>query len=300
MTALTFFAASPFLPEVNAQSTCTDLSTGYGRANYSLSSVQSGSQRLWVRVKGTDGTPTLKYNLSGGGTSCDQTMTTSSATNWKWVQSTNNFTTTGGTVSVQLSATEAGVGVDCFVLTSDTSFLPTDVSGCQGPQVDTTAPSISFTAPASGATVSGTTNITASASDAESNIASVVFSVVGRSDLTLTDTTAPYEWSLSTLSISNGSMTLSVAATNGAGLTTSTTRQVTVSNASNAIADTNGDSKVNIFDLSFLLSKWNTTNATADFNHDGRVNIFDLSYLLAQWGRDDTSVSVGGDTTGFL
>lgn len=45
--------------------------------------------------------------------------------------------------------------------------------------------------------------------------------------------------------------------------------------------DINGDSVVNIFDLSILLSSWNTSNAASDLNHDGAVNVFDLSIFLS-------------------
>ncbi len=63
------------------------------------------------------------------------------------------------------------------------------------------------------------------------------------------------------------------------------------------LADTNGDNQVNIFDLSYMLSRWGTTDTTADFNSDGSVSIFDLSYLLAQWGRVDTPGGGGGSNT---
>lgn len=47
--------------------------------------------------------------------------------------------------------------------------------------------------------------------------------------------------------------------------------------------DINNDGKVNVFDLSALLSNWGTSNANADLNHDGTVNVFDLSLLLSHW-----------------
>ena len=49
-------------------------------------------------------------------------------------------------------------------------------------------------------------------------------------------------------------------------------------------ADINNDNKVDVFDLSILLSKWNTSDTTSDLNSDGTVNIFDLSMLLSKWG----------------
>ncbi|HUP26181.1 MAG TPA: dockerin type I repeat-containing protein, partial [Candidatus Limnocylindrales bacterium] len=48
--------------------------------------------------------------------------------------------------------------------------------------------------------------------------------------------------------------------------------------------DLNNDNKVNITDLSILLSKWNTNATNADLNNDGKVNVIDLSILLSHWG----------------
>jgi hypothetical protein len=48
-------------------------------------------------------------------------------------------------------------------------------------------------------------------------------------------------------------------------------------------ADMNGDNHINIFDLSYLLSKWGTSDSKADINSSGLVDIFDLSALLARW-----------------
>jgi len=224
--------------KIYAQASCTAPNTGYGTATYNLAGVTAGTHSLWLRVKGSDGSPALTYNLSGGGSSCAQTITTTGASAWKWVKSTGTFTTTGGTVNLQISATKAGVGLDCLVLTSVSNFAPTDASGCAGPQVDTTAPIASVTSPAANAPVSGQINITATASDAESGIQNVTFSVSGRTDLTTVDTTAPYERALDTTLLNNGSVTFTVVATNGAGLTTTINRTVTVNNTVTPPPDT--------------------------------------------------------------
>jgi hypothetical protein len=54
--------------------------------------------------------------------------------------------------------------------------------------------------------------------------------------------------------------------------------------ATNLSADLNNSGKVDVFDLSILLSKWGTNTSTHDLNSDSIVNIFDLSILLGQWG----------------
>ena len=49
--------------------------------------------------------------------------------------------------------------------------------------------------------------------------------------------------------------------------------------------DINGDGKVNITDLSLLLSAWGTNNTAADLNKSGKVDIADLSILLSNFGK---------------
>ncbi len=49
--------------------------------------------------------------------------------------------------------------------------------------------------------------------------------------------------------------------------------------------DINHDNKIDIQDLSYLLSHWNTNDVLADLNHDGKVNVTDLSGLLSNWGK---------------
>ena len=97
---------------------------------------------------------------------------------------------------------------------------------------DTTPPSTSITSPASGATVSGTVSITASASD-NVGVTKVEFYVDG--GLQSSDTTSPYSASWDTTTVANGSHTLTSTAYDAAGNSaTSTAVTVTVSN----VADT--------------------------------------------------------------
>ncbi|TSC75295.1 MAG: cytochrome C family protein [Parcubacteria group bacterium Gr01-1014_30] len=49
------------------------------------------------------------------------------------------------------------------------------------------------------------------------------------------------------------------------------------------LGDFNGDGKVNIFDLSILLSNWKKNRPEYDLNGNGSVDIFDLSILLSNW-----------------
>jgi hypothetical protein len=99
------------------------------------------------------------------------------------------------------------------------------------PAGDTTPPTVAMTAPAAGATVSGTTNVAATASDA-SGIAGVQFLLDG-SPLGAEDTSSPYELSWSSAGVGNGQHMLSARARDGAGNTASSAAiTVTVANGS--------------------------------------------------------------------
>ena len=51
------------------------------------------------------------------------------------------------------------------------------------------------------------------------------------------------------------------------------------------IGDLNDDGKVDIYDLSILLSAWKKSNIKYDLSANGVVDIFDLSILLSNWGK---------------
>ncbi len=94
---------------------------------------------------------------------------------------------------------------------------------------DTAAPSVALTAP-TGGTVSGTVNVTASASD-DVGVSGVQFRLDG-ANLGSEDTSSPYSTSWNTATATNGSHTLSATARDAAGNTrTATNVAVTVSNA---------------------------------------------------------------------
>ncbi|MCY1018218.1 PHB depolymerase family esterase [Pyxidicoccus sp. MSG2] len=94
---------------------------------------------------------------------------------------------------------------------------------------DTTPPTVNVTAPANGATVSGTVTVTASASDAV-GVARVEFLVDGST--VSTDTAAPYEFAWNSTGVSNGTHTLGARAFDAAGnQATDNDTSVTVSNS---------------------------------------------------------------------
>ena len=93
---------------------------------------------------------------------------------------------------------------------------------------DTTPPTVSVTAPAGGATVSGTVPVTASASDNVA-VASVEFWVDGAKEAT--DTSAPYSYSWDTTQVLGGPHTILVKAFDPSNNSASTSAGVTVSNS---------------------------------------------------------------------
>src|SRR5207248_2280690 len=98
-----------------------------------------------------------------------------------------------------------------------------------GSVADLTPPVVSMTAPASGATVSGTIMVSASATD-NVGVAGVQFKLDG-ANLGAELTTAPYAISWDTTLVANGPHTLTAVARDAAGNTaTSTAVSVTVAN----------------------------------------------------------------------
>jgi alpha-mannosidase len=102
-------------------------------------------------------------------------------------------------------------------------------AGGGAPPPDATAPTVSLTAPAAGATVSGTVSVTATASD-NVGVAGVRFTLDG-ADLAAEDAVAPYAVSWDTTTAANGTHVLRAVARDAAGnVGTSASVSITVSN----------------------------------------------------------------------
>lgn len=155
------------------------------------------------------------------------------------------------------------------------TLTDTGTTNCHGVpgQSDTTPPTVSISAPTDGATVSGTTTVSANASD---NVAvqSVQFLVDGGP--VATDTSAPYSTQLDTTALANGTHTLTARATDTSGLqTTSAPVSVTVSNDTTApsvsvIAPSDGASLSGTTTLEATASD-NVSIASVQFRVDGSV-----------------------------
>ena len=119
------------------------------------------------------------------------------------------------------------------------------------PVPDTQAPSTSITAPSSGATVSGTTSVNASATD---NVGVTKVEFYLDNVLQTSDTSAPYSWGWNTTTASNGSHALSSKAYDAAGnIGSSSTVNVTVSNGPPPPVGTD-------------ISGWRITQANSTYN----------------------------------
>lgn len=109
------------------------------------------------------------------------------------------------------------------------------VGGGAGPTEDLIAPTVTVTAPASGATVSGTVSVLANASD-NVGVASVAFALGGVS--LGTDSSSPYSVHWNTTTAANGAHTLTATATDSTGNSASAQVTVTVNNFADTTAPT--------------------------------------------------------------
>jgi hypothetical protein len=126
-----------------------------------------------------------------------------------------------------------------FILLLIVATLSIGLVGCSGlvsggtktpSPSDTTPPTVSITSPAAGATLSGTVNLTANASD-DVAVASVQFKVDGGNVGALV-TSAPYTVSFNTKTLSDGNHTITAVAADTSGNTaTSAGVQVKISNS---------------------------------------------------------------------
>lgn len=196
---------------------CTAPSTDYGTATASVTIPATATYRVWTRLKVPDATNN-NYLLELDGNKCYTVGGGSIAANtWTWVAYQNGSASSKIDVSLsqgnhtyKLIGNKPGVLVDRLVFTSDLNCVPTTASGseCNAP-ADTASPTVHLTAPTAGATVKGTVNITATATD-DIGVTRVEFYING--SLLGTDTTAPYSMSWDTTKAQNSAQLVSVRA----------------------------------------------------------------------------------------
>jgi peptidoglycan/xylan/chitin deacetylase (PgdA/CDA1 family) len=172
-----------------------------------------------------------------------------------------------------------------------------------------TPPTVAFTAPASGSTVSGSTvAVSANASD-NVGVLGVQFKLDG-ANLGTEDTTAPYSVNMDSTAIANGSHTLTATARNGASLTTTATETVNVQNtvvtpptppaSPNLIPNPSLETANGTAPANWLSSNWGTNTTTFSYlptGHTGShsVKVESTAYTngAANWYYADIPVSSG-------
>jgi hypothetical protein len=136
---------------------------------------------------------------------------------------------------------------------------------------DTVAPTVSVTAPAAGATVTGNVSLTANASD-NRGVASVQFKVDG-ANVGSPDTSAPYSFTWNSGTVSDGTHTITAMATDTSGTpTTSAGVQITTNNA--PVPDTQAPTTpTNVVGTSNATAVQLTWNASSDNVAVTRYNV---------------------------
>ena len=228
-----------------AGTSCQPTGTTYGTDSIPVSVQVATTYNVWVRLQSPSSSvnsiflqvdppqaspATVGPCFTVGGASITPNT-------WTWDNYQNGSTSQvmqvtlpAGSHTLYLIGTEPGIQVDNILLLSDASCVPTGTgTNCTTGQPDTTPPTVSVTAPTAGQNVSGTTTLSANASDNVS-VASVQFTLDGN-NLGSPVTTSPYTYSWNSASVANGTHTISAIATDEAGLkTTATNVSITVNN----------------------------------------------------------------------
>ena len=165
------------------------------------------------------------------------------------------------------------------------------LADCGGTPIDN-PPTVSVTNPSNGATVSGTVNVTANASD-DNGVTKVEFFVDGTS--IGVDTSAPYAASWNTTSYGDGAHTVSATATDTASQTGSASVNVTVQNT---VVD--NPPTVSITSPSNGATVSGSVNITANASDDNGVTGVEFFVDGASLGVDTSApYSVSWDTTSY-
>jgi len=165
----------------------------------------------------------LCFTIGNDGSAADQ---------WEW---TNNEDGVGsaemdlnaGNHNVTLAGLEENVGVDRVLFLADQACTPSGTGDNCADSDDTVAPTISLTNPSNNSTVSGTTNVTATATD-NVGVDRVEFKIDG--SLVSSDTSAPYSYDWDTNQVSDGSHVVEAVAFDAYGNSKTASNTVVVEN----------------------------------------------------------------------
>lgn len=217
-------------------STTVSFTAGGDTLSRAVSGTGSGTGADTTAPSVTITSPTSSSTFIASGTSMTIGGTASDNVGVSQVTWANNRGGSGpaaGTTSWTASAVPLQVGTNVLTVTARDAAGNTGMATLTVTLSDTTAPSVSMTAPTSGATVSGTVTLSATATD-NVGIAGVQFKLDG-ANLGAEVITAPYTLPWTTTTASDGAHTLTAVARDAAG-NLATSAAVTVSVANNASA----------------------------------------------------------------
>ncbi len=222
---------------------CSAPASDLGTDSITITVPADATYTVWTRMIAPDAThnainlqvdTTDCYSVGGGAFAAAAFANDSS----NWVNYANGTASTpiampltAGDHTFKYIGTQAGVGVDKILITSNSACVPTGV-GDNCPSATSTPPTVNLLTPAANATVTGPLDITATAvGTGGATISSVAFLVDNQ--VVNTDTASPFSYSWNSASVANGTHTVSAQATDTAGATATTTPvTITVNNAS--------------------------------------------------------------------
>jgi hypothetical protein len=201
----------------------------------SQAGVQYGTLSIAPSVALTNsGTPVQKgITLTATATNCSGTTTVTfqyapTGTN-NWTTACNNKSSATTTFTCAWSPNDGTYDLQAIATDGGLSTTSTKITGIL---VDGTAPSVTITSPANSATVSGSVAVTATVTDAGSGVSTVTISIGSATCTAAIISGSSWGCSVDTSTLSPGSFTLTVTATDKVGNSASATQSLTVAAAS--------------------------------------------------------------------
>ncbi len=212
-----------------------DTSRGVVTQTFNVPSDQAGAFKVWARMGSSSANNDSFYLEIDGGACINVGDTAVPTSGWKWVDYQNgnsnskiaNITLSAGNHSLKMIGREDAVKVDKVLLVRSTTCVPTDAAG--NPCLPDTTPPTNVTVSAPQSPLSGTRQLTATASDNDA-IKQVTFRL-NNTSLSPADSTSPYTYDLNTTAYANGTYQLTAVAEDLSGnTTTSNATTITINN----------------------------------------------------------------------
>ncbi|MDE2031221.1 MAG: carbohydrate-binding protein, partial [Patescibacteria group bacterium] len=195
---------------------------------YTVNASTTGNYNIESRVASIYSGNNMKIAIDGTVITIVNIPNTGGWQNWQSVM-TNNIPLTAGQHILKLSFVDPTSSLVNLFNLDYLTFTKAAIA-------DTTPPTISITSPSNGGTIGGTVTISANASD---NVGVTKVEFYNDNTLIVSDTTSPYSTTLDTTTLTNGTHTIKAIAYDGAGNTTATSINVTVSNNAPIVAPSN-------------------------------------------------------------